>query len=84
MWTPRIAVQLAVLSAAAFVDVTGHFISYMFIVVIIRDLVGVRGPNLAWLLAAFGIAGLISMGVMRGHWIGGRRRWRLGASLRWR
>ena len=36
----------------------------MFIVVIIRDLVGVRGPNLAWLLAAFGIAGLISMGVM--------------------
>ena len=46
------------------IGVAGHFISYTFIVVIIRDVVGVRGPNLALLLAAFGIAGLISMGVM--------------------
>jgi predicted MFS family arabinose efflux permease len=46
------------------IGVTGHFIAYTFIVVIIRDVVGVRGPNLALLLAAFGIAGLISMGVM--------------------
>ena len=46
------------------IGVTGHFISYTFIVVSIRDVVGVRGPNLALLLAALGIAGLISMGVM--------------------
>ncbi len=30
----------------------------------IRDVVGVHGPHLAWLLAAFGIAGLVSMAVM--------------------
>jgi predicted MFS family arabinose efflux permease len=41
--------------------VTGHYISYTFIVVIIRDVVGVRGPNLAWLLAAYGVAGLVAM-----------------------
>jgi predicted MFS family arabinose efflux permease len=29
------------------IGVTGHYISYTFIVVIIRDVVGVRGPNLA-------------------------------------
>ena len=43
---------------------TGHFISYTFIVVIIRDVVGVHGAHLAWLLAAFGVAGLVSMGAM--------------------
>ena len=32
--------------------------------VIIRDVVGVHGPHLAWLLAAFGIAGLVSMAAM--------------------
>ena len=46
------------------IGVTGHFISYTFIVVIIRDVVGVHGPQLAWLLAAFGIAGLLGMAVM--------------------
>jgi len=29
--------------------------------VIIRDVVGVRGPDLAWLLAAYGVAGLLAM-----------------------
>ena len=43
------------------VGVTGHFISYTFIVVIIRDVVGVHGPHLAWLLAAYGVAGLTGM-----------------------
>ena len=52
------------LSVLTLVGVTAHFISYTFIVVIIRDVVGVHGPHLAWLLAAFGIAGLISMAVM--------------------
>lgn len=53
--------RLLSLSLLTLVAVAGHFISYTFIVVIIREVVGVRGPNLAWLLAAFGIAGLVAM-----------------------
>jgi predicted MFS family arabinose efflux permease len=56
--------RLVTLTVLTLIGVTGHFISYTFIVVIIRDVVGVHGPMLAWLLAAFGIAGLASMGVM--------------------
>jgi predicted MFS family arabinose efflux permease len=56
--------RLVTLSVLTLVGVTGHFISYTFIVVIIRDVVGVHGAHLAWLLAAFGVAGLLSMGVM--------------------
>jgi predicted MFS family arabinose efflux permease len=56
--------RLATISALTLVGVTGHFISYTFIVVIIRDVVGVRGPHLAWLLAGFGIAGLLGMAAM--------------------
>ena len=56
--------RLVTLTALTSIGVTGHFISYTFIVVIIRDVVGVHGPTLAWLLAAFGIAGLVSMGAM--------------------
>jgi predicted MFS family arabinose efflux permease len=56
--------RLVTLTALTMIGVTGHFISYTFVVVIIRDVVGVHGPKLAWLLAAFGIAGLVSMWVM--------------------
>ena len=56
--------RLITLTALTLIGVTGHFISYTFIVVIIRDVVGVHGPRLAWLLAAFGIAGLISMAAL--------------------
>jgi predicted MFS family arabinose efflux permease len=56
--------RLITLTVLTMIGVTGHFISYTFIVVIIRDVVGVHGARLAWLLAAFGIAGLVSMGVM--------------------
>ncbi len=56
--------RLVTLSVLTLVGVTGHFISYTFIVVIIRDVLGVHGAPLAWLLAAFGVAGLVSMGVM--------------------
>jgi predicted MFS family arabinose efflux permease len=56
--------RLVKLSLLTLVGVTGHFICYTFIVVIIRDVVGVYGAQLAWLLAAFGIAGLISMALM--------------------
>jgi predicted MFS family arabinose efflux permease len=56
--------RLVTLTALTVIGVTGHFISYTFIVVIIRDVVGVHGPRLAWLLAAFGVAGLIAMAAM--------------------
>jgi predicted MFS family arabinose efflux permease len=56
--------RLMTLTGLTMIGVTGHFVSYTFIVVIIRDVVGVHGPRLAWLLAAFGVAGLISMAVM--------------------
>ena len=56
--------RLVTLTVLTMIGVAGHFISYTFIVVIIRDVVGVHGARLAWLLAAFGIAGLVSMGVM--------------------
>ena len=56
--------RLMTMSVLTLVGVTGHFISYTFIVVIIRDVVGVRGANLAWLLAAYGIAGLTAMGLL--------------------
>jgi predicted MFS family arabinose efflux permease len=52
--------RLVIVSMLTMVAVTGHYISYTFIVVIIRDVVGVRGPNLAWLLAAYGVAGLLA------------------------
>lgn len=56
--------SLLKLSLLTLIGVTGHFISYTFIVVIIRDVVGVHGPHLAWLLAAFGVGGLVSMAAM--------------------
>ncbi|OSC42000.1 MFS transporter [Mycobacterium decipiens] len=56
--------RLVKVSLLTMIAVTGHFVSYTYIVVIIRDVVGVRGPNLAWLLAAYGVAGLVSVSVV--------------------
>jgi predicted MFS family arabinose efflux permease len=56
--------RLVAMSLLTLIGVTGHFISYTFIVVIIRDVVGVSGPHLAWLLAGFGVAGLLGMTMM--------------------
>ncbi len=53
--------RLVIVSLLTMVAVTGHYISYTFIVVIIRDVVGVRGPALAWVLATYGVAGLLAM-----------------------
>jgi predicted MFS family arabinose efflux permease len=53
--------RLITVSLLTMIAVTGHFVSYTFIVGIIRDVVGVRGPNLAWLLAAYGFAGLLAV-----------------------
>lgn len=58
--------RLLGVSAVMLIAVTGHFISYTFIAVIIEDLVGVPGARLAWLLAAFGAAGLIAMPMLAG------------------
>lgn len=63
--------RLVTLSVLTLIGVTGHFVAYTFIVVIIRDVVGVHGPRLAWLLAAFGVAGLVAMAAMArplDHW----------------
>lgn len=53
--------RLLAVSALMLIAVAGHFISYTYIAVIIGDVVGVPGPRLAWLLAAFGAAGLVAM-----------------------
>lgn len=55
---------LIVVSLITMVGVTGHFVSYTYIVVVIRDVLGVRGPNQAWLLAAYGIAGVIAVALV--------------------
>ncbi|SOJ52832.1 Sugar efflux transporter B [Mycobacterium simulans] len=56
--------HLVVVSLITMVAVIGHFISYTYIVVIIRQVVGVRGPNLAWVLAAYGVAGVIAVALV--------------------
>ena len=56
--------RLVIMCALTLVGVTGHFISYSFIVVIIRDVLGIGGPELAWLLAGYGVAGLLAMGLL--------------------
>ena len=53
--------RLILVSMLAMIAVTGHFVSYTFIVEIIRNVLGVRGPNLAFVLAAYGLAGLLSL-----------------------
>ena len=56
--------RLVTMCVLTLVGVTGHFISYTFIALIIRDIVGVRGANVAWLLAAYGVAGLTAMALL--------------------
>ncbi len=53
--------RLVIVSLLTMFAVTGHYLSYTFIAVIIRDVVGVRGPALAWVLATYGVAGLLAM-----------------------
>jgi predicted MFS family arabinose efflux permease len=52
---------LILVSLITMVGVTGHFASYTYIVKIIKLVVGVRGPNQAWLLAAYGVAGVLAV-----------------------
>jgi predicted MFS family arabinose efflux permease len=53
--------RLIFVSLLTMIAVTGHYISFTFIAVIIRDVVGIRGPDIAWLLSIYGIAGLVAM-----------------------
>ncbi|MBB2769768.1 MFS transporter [Mycolicibacterium monacense] len=56
--------RLVTLAALTLLGVTGHFMAYTFVVVVIRDVVGVPGAQSAWLLAAFGVAGLVGMAAL--------------------
>ncbi|MCV6976644.1 MFS transporter [Mycobacterium bourgelatii] len=56
--------QLIKVSLITMVGVTGHFVSYTYIVVLIREVVGIRGPNQAWMLAAYGAAGVIAVALV--------------------
>ncbi|WP_425488949.1 MFS transporter [Mycobacterium vicinigordonae] len=55
---------LIIVSLITMVGVTGHFVSYTYIVEIIKQVVGVRGANVAWVLAAYGVAGVLAVGLV--------------------
>jgi predicted MFS family arabinose efflux permease len=55
---------LIIVSLITMVGVTGHFVSYTYFVVIIRQVVGVHEPNVAWLLAAYGVAGVLALALV--------------------
>ncbi len=57
-------VPLLTLCALTVIGVTAHFVSYTFIVPIIRDIVGIGGAKEAWVLVAYGIAGLVTLAVL--------------------
>jgi predicted MFS family arabinose efflux permease len=56
--------RLVVLCGLTLIGVTAHFTSFTFIVPIIRDVVGIRGPSAAWLLVAYGAFGLVTMALL--------------------
>ncbi|MBW0013838.1 MFS transporter [Mycobacterium sp.] len=56
--------RLIIVSLITMVGVTGHFVSYTYIVEVIREVVGVRGPTLAWVLVAYGAAGVAAVGLV--------------------
>ncbi|MFN8100919.1 MAG: MFS transporter [Mycobacterium sp.] len=56
--------RLIVLCVLTLIGVTAHFASYTFIVPIVRDVVGLGGPDVSWLLGAYGVAGLVTMTVL--------------------
>ena len=53
--------RLVTLCVLTTIGVSAHFASYTFIVPIVRDVVGIAGRNESWLLAGYGIAGLVTM-----------------------
>ncbi|WP_319450033.1 MULTISPECIES: MFS transporter [unclassified Mycobacterium] len=61
---PRYHGRLIVLCGLTLVGVTAHFTSFTFIVPIIRDVVGIGGPDAAWLLVGYGAFGLVAMALL--------------------
>jgi predicted MFS family arabinose efflux permease len=57
-------VRLLTLCALTLIGVTAHFVSYTFIVPIIRDIVGIGGAKESWVLVAYGVAGLATLGIL--------------------
>lgn len=55
---------LIALSVLTLIGVTAHFASYTYIVPIVRDVVGIDGPDATWLLGAYGVAGLVTMAML--------------------
>jgi predicted MFS family arabinose efflux permease len=53
--------RLITLCALTFVGVTAHFVSFTFIVPLIRDVVGVGGPAESWVYAGYGVVGLLAL-----------------------
>jgi len=56
-------VRLLTLCALTLIGVTAHFVSYTFIVPIIRD-IGIGGGKESWVLVAYGVAGLVTLAIM--------------------
>jgi len=61
---PYSNVRLLTVCALTLIGVTAHFVSYTFIVPIIRDIVGIGGAKESWLLVAYGIAGLVTLALL--------------------
>jgi predicted MFS family arabinose efflux permease len=55
---------LMVLCGLTLIGVTAHFTAFTFIVPIVRDVVGIDGPKVAWILIAYGIFGLVTMAIL--------------------
>lgn len=56
--------RLATLCVITLIGVTAHFVSYTFVVPIIRDVTGTGARGQAMLLAAYGVVGLVSMAAL--------------------
>lgn len=59
---PHINTRLMTVCAVTLIGVTAHFVSYTFIVPIIRD-IGLGGAKASWVLTGYGVAGLVALGI---------------------
>ena len=57
-------VRLLILCALTLIGVTAHFVSYTFIVPIISCIGGMGSGTEAWVLIAYGVAGLVTLGIL--------------------
>lgn len=60
---PHINTRLITVCAVTLIGVTAHFVSYTFIVPIIRD-IGLGGAKASWVLTGYGVAGLVALGIV--------------------